>query len=50
MAHGEVPLSKDIKLDSKQTVGPKKIPKANPDFEPMMDSMIRFFKNRVRGM
>ena len=49
VAHGEVPLSKDIKLDSKQTVGPKKIPKANPDFEPMMDSMIRFFKNRVGG-
>ena len=49
VAHGEVPLSKDITLDNKQTKGPKRIPKANPDFEAMMDSMIRFFKNRVEA-
>jgi len=47
IAHGEVPLAKDIELDNKQTVGPKEIPKANPDFDVMMDSVIRFFRNRV---
>ena len=46
--HGELTLAKDIELDLNQKVGPKKIPKANPDFEVMMEGALQFFRNHVK--
>ena len=45
--HAELVLEKDIPLDYSKEDGPKEPPKANPDFNWMMDSALRFFKHQV---
>ncbi|MCP5046679.1 MAG: hypothetical protein GY940_05880 [bacterium] len=48
--HAELVLEKDIPLDYSQTDGPKEPPKANPDFDWMMENVLRFFKHQVAGL
>ncbi len=45
--HAELPLDQDITLDSSKKLGPKSPPKANPQFNLMMDAAIRFYQERI---
>lgn len=47
VAHSEVVLDKDISLDVSQKDGPAEPPKANPDFDWMMDNVLYFFKDSI---
>ncbi len=47
VTHSELPLDKDLSLDMTQTRGPKIAPKANPQFDLMMENALRFFKNKI---
>ena len=44
VTHSQLPLEVDIQLDLAQELGPEKPPVANPQFEWMMDGIIRFFQ------
>lgn len=47
LAHSELPLDVDVKLNIRQKEGPKTPPKANPQFNDMMDSCLNFFKREI---
>lgn len=47
--HASLPLEVPITLNTRQKEGPEKPPKANPKFEAMMESCLRFFKKEVRS-
>ncbi len=47
VAHAELPLDTAIKLNTRQKEGPKTAPKANPQFNDMMDSCLQFFKKEI---
>ncbi len=47
VAHAEIPLDADIKLNTRLKEGPKTPPRANPKFEEMMQCCIRFFREEV---
>ena len=46
--HAELPLAADIPLNMKEKDGPKTAPKANPKFEEMIESCLKFFKKEVQ--
>ncbi|MEM8909469.1 MAG: hypothetical protein AAGD05_16600, partial [Bacteroidota bacterium] len=42
--HAELPLDADITLDLNHAQGPESPPRANPQFDRMMDSALQFFR------
>lgn len=48
VAHSELVLKNDIKLDLNQKHGVRKPPTPNPKFDWMMDNAIRFFKEEIK--
>ena len=49
VTHSELPLNADIPLNEEETEGPQEPPRANPRFEDMMATCLRFFDTEVRG-
>lgn len=47
VAHAEVPLAVDVPLDTTQTEGAETPPRANPQFDLMMENALRFFEKEV---
>lgn len=48
VTHSELPLDKDLPLDLNQTRGPKIAPKANPQFDLMMENALTFFREKIK--
>lgn len=47
--HAETPLEIDVPIDYTKEHAPEYEPKANPQFEDMMDAAVKFFERKVRG-
>jgi pimeloyl-ACP methyl ester carboxylesterase len=48
VAHAELPLDADIKLNTRMQEGPETPPRANPQFDTMMFNCMAFMRRRVR--